>query len=253
MDGAEPFELSAKKSDKAVLLLHGLTGTPSEMRYLGERLNKAGYHIFAPLHPGHGTNIKDLNRTTWEEIYTSVEGLFKEIREQFKDLFVAGLSMGGLLTLKLAIDHGDDIKSAAALSTPMKFAEWKARILLPIASVTGLKHLIPDVPKTIEDVADKSGDTHVCYDHDSVTATVSIVKLMKHVRLSLPAITIPLLVMQSRLDTVVDFKSVDIIYNGISSDIKEKVIVEKSLHTITVDVEKERVADRVVSFFGARM
>jgi carboxylesterase len=222
------------------------------MRYLGERLNKEGYHIFAPLHPGHGTSIKELNRIKWEEIYRSVEELFKDIRDEFKEVFVAGLSMGGLLTLKLAIDYGDDIKSAAALSTPMKFGEWKARILLPVAAVTGLKYLIPDVPKAFQDVADKREDTHVCYDHDSVTASVSIVKLMKLVRSNLHLISTPLLVMQSRQDTVVAFESVDIIYNGVSSKIKERSIVEKSLHTITVDVEKEVVADKVVSFFNAR-
>ncbi|MBN1572002.1 MAG: alpha/beta fold hydrolase [Deltaproteobacteria bacterium] len=252
MEGAEPFEHSAKGSKKAALLLHGLTGTPSEMRYLGERLNGEGYHVFAPLHPGHGTSIKELNRTRWEEIYESVEKIFKEIRGEFKDLFVAGLSMGGLLTLKLAIDYGDDIRGAASLSTPMRFAEWKARALLPVAAVTGLMYLIPDVPKTIQDVADKSGDTHVCYDHDSVRATVSIVKLMKLVRSNLSKINTPLLIMQSKIDSVVAFESVDIIYNGVSSAIKERAIVEKSLHTITVDVEKEVVADAVVSFFNAR-
>ena len=253
MEGAGPFTLSARGSKKAALLLHGLTGTPSEMRYLGERLNKEGYHVFAPLHPGHGTSIKELNRTKWEEIYASVEDLFREIRSEFKDLFVAGLSMGGLLTLKLAIDYGDDIKGAAALSTPMKFGEWKARVLLPIAAATGLMYLMPDVPKAFQDVAEKRKDTHVCYDHDSVRATVSIVKLMKLVRSSLSKIEIPLLIMQSRQDTVVAFESVDIIYNGVSSAVKERAIVEKSLHTITVDVEKEKVADSVVAFFNARV
>jgi carboxylesterase len=251
MEGAGPFQLPAKGSKKAALLLHGLTGTPSEMRYLGERLNEEGYHVFAPLHPGHGTSIKELNGIKWEEIYASVEKVFKEIRGGFEELFVAGLSMGGLLTLKLAVDYGGDIRGAAALSTPMKFGELKARVLLPVAAATGLMYLIPDVPKTFEDVADKR-DTHVCYDHDSVRATVSLVKMMKSVKRDLSKIETPLLIMQSRQDTVVAFESVDIIYNGVSSKVKEKGIVEKSLHTITVDVEKEAVADRVVAFFNAR-
>ncbi len=255
MEGAEPFELPIKKTNKAVLLLHGLTGTPSEMQYLGERLHDEGFYVFAPLHPGHGTSIKDLNMTTWQEIYASVEKLYLKIRDNFDDVFVAGLSMGGLLILKLTMDYGNEIKGAASLSTPMKFAGWKPKVFLPIARFTGLKHIYPDLPKLEDDVADKEDveETHVCYDRVSIKAAISIVKLMKIVKSKLPTITTPLLVMQSNLDTTVEFKSVDIIYDGVSSAIKKKVILTNSLHTITVDVEKDDVAKSVIDFFEARL
>ncbi len=237
------------------LLLHGLTGTPSEMLYLGEQLHDEGFHVFIPLHPGHGTNIKELNRTTWQDIYASVEKLYLEIRDNFDDVFVAGLSMGGVLALKLAMDYNGEIKGAASLSTPMQFAGWKPKVFLPLARFTGLKHIYPDLPKLEDDVADKEDmeDTHVCYDRVSIKAAISIVKLMKIVRSKLPKVTTPLIVMQSKLDTTVEFKSVDIIYNGVSSSIKKRVILENSLHTITVDVEKDKVAKSVIDFFEARL
>ena len=254
MPGAEPFRLETKAdTDKGVLLIHGLTGTPSEMRYLGEYLNRAGYSVYAPLLPGHGTNIKDLNETRWEEIFDAVKEDFRSFGSHFKDFFVAGLSMGGLMTLHLIAKQKRGIKAAAALSTPMAFSDWKARILLPIADITGLKYLIPDLPKAFDDVAIEGGRTHVCYDRDSVMASASILKMMKLVKGELSSIETPLLVMQSSLDTVVAKKSAGIIYEGISSRVKEKMILKKSYHTITVDVEKELVAKNILDFFEGQL
>jgi carboxylesterase len=251
MPGAEPFELIGK--DKAVLLLHGLTGTPSEMRYLGEYLHRAGYHVRAPLLPGHGTDIKDLNKTTWRDWFGRAEIDFLALSAHFEHVFIAGLSMGGLLCLSMMSSKFGRISGGAALATPMMFADWKARYLLPVADVTGLKYLVPDLPKSVPDVAVPGGRTHVCYDRDSVAAAASLVRLMRKVRRELPRIDAPILVMQSKSDTVVDPRSVDIIYEGVSSAVKEKVLLARSYHTITVDVEKENVAQTVLDFFERQL
>jgi carboxylesterase len=251
MPGAEPFELAG--TGKAVLLLHGLTGTPSEMRYLGDYLHKAGYHVRAPLLPGHGTDIKDLNRTTWRDWFGRAEIDFLTLSAHFPKVFIAGISMGGLLCLELMANKFGRVAGGAALATPMAFSDWKARCLLPVAGVTGLKYLIPDLPKAVADVALPGGRTHVCYERDSVVAAVSILRLMKRVRTHLPMVEDPLLIMQSVNDTVVAPPSADIIYGGVSSAVKQKVMLERSYHTITVDVEKELVAKTVLEFFERQL
>jgi carboxylesterase len=248
--GAEPFELEGSDKSAAVLLIHGITGTPSEMRYLGEYLNHAGFHVRVPLLPGHGTDIKDLNRTTWEDWLGKIEIDFFALSANFEKVFIAGLSMGGLLCLSLMADKSGRVAGGAALSTPMSFSDWKARYLLPIANVTGLKYLVPDLPKSVDDVTVPGGRTHVCYDRDSVTASASLLSLIKKVKQQLPKVDAPLLIMQSVRDTVVDPKSADVIYDRVSSPVKQKVMLEKSFHTITVDVEKEIVARTVLDFFN---
>ena len=45
--------------DKAILLIHGYTGSPREMLWLGTQLHKAGYTVSIPRLPGHGTNKED--------------------------------------------------------------------------------------------------------------------------------------------------------------------------------------------------
>ncbi len=251
MPGAEPFELVGK--DKAALLLHGLTGTPSEMRYLGEYLNRAGYHVRAPLLPGHGTDIASLNKTTWRDWFSRAEIDFLTLSAHFETVFIAGISMGGLLCLSMMASKFGRISGGAALATPIMFADWKARYLLPLADVTGLKYLVPDLPKGVPDVATPGGRTHVCYDRDSVAAAASTVRLMRKVRRELPRIDAPILVMQSANDTVIDPRSIDIIYEGVSSTVKEKVMLQRSYHTITVDVEKETVAKSVLEFFERQL
>lgn len=247
MPGAEPFELAG--TNKAVLLLHGLTGTPSEMRFLGDYLNRAGYHVRAPLLPGHGTDIKDLNKTTWRDWFGRAEIDFLSLSAHFEKVFIAGLSMGGLICLWLMANKFGRIGGGAALATPMRFSDWKVRCLLPAAGATGLTHLVPDLPKAVSDVALPGGRTHVCYDRDSVVAGASLVGFMKQVRQALPRIDAPLLVMQSVADTVVDPHSADIICDEVSSTVKQKVMLTRSFHTITADVEKETVAKTVLDFF----
>jgi len=248
--GAEPFELpSDKGGDKAALLIHGLTGTPSEMRYIGEVLNEAGYHVRAPLLPGHGTNIKDLNRTKWSDWFLAAEIDFFALSAHFENVFVVGLSMGGLVTLKLLIEKAGRIKGAALLATPMCFKDWKARYLLPVVNKTGLKYLIKDIPKVLEDVAKKGEVTHICYNRESIMAASSVISLMKRVKKSLGAIETPGLIIQAKHDPAVAVESADIIYSGVSSKKKEKIILEKSYHNIAVDIEKERVARAVLDFF----
>jgi len=251
MPGAEPFELpSPSGGDRAALLIHGLTGTPSEMRFPGSVLNEAGYHVLAPLLPGHGTSIKDLNRTTWRDWYGEAERSFLRLKRDFRTVFVAGLSMGSIMTLNLLIHHNDDIAAAGIMAPPFRFTDWKANVILPIATPLGIPRIIGDIPNDIDDVSDMSQRTHVCYDRTSVAAGASLVVLMRRAKRKLGRITAPVLVMMSKKDSIVDPKSAHIVYDRISSEKKQLVMLEKSLHTITVDAEKKRVADELVEFFG---
>lgn len=247
--GAEPFELpSPSGGDRAALLIHGLTGSPSEMRFPGSVLNEAGYHVRAPLLPGHGTSIKDLNRTTWRDWYGEAERSFLRLKKRFRTVFVAGLSMGSMMTLNLLIHHNDDIAAAGVMAPPFRFTDWKANVVLPVITPLGIPRLMGDIPEGADDVSGQR--THVCYGRVSVPAGASLVMLGRKVKRRLDRITAPVIVMMSKQDSIVDPKSAHIVYDGISSEKKRLVLLEKSLHTITVDAEKEKVADELVGFFN---
>lgn len=252
VQGAEPIFLEG--GEKACLLFHGLTGSPSEMAYLAERLHAAGYTVKSPLLPGHGTpDIRDINRSTWHAWLGAAMRELCLLAENGRPVYVAGLSLGGLLTLALLALSGDTIRAAAALSTPMRFKGFQARVLLPIAARSPLGHFIQDVPKRSGmDVLEAQGPHHVCNERDSIPAAYSLRELMAVMRRKsfLSRIERPLLIMQSRIDPVIHPGSAAHIYRHVASRSKDLVMLNECYHTITVDKERQTVADRVISFFG---
>ena len=101
---------------RGILLIHGLTGTPMEMRLLGLGLHARGYTVAGMQLAGHCGNVEDLLATGREDWYGSVQRAADVLRPKVDHLFVAGLSMGALLALKLAADRADAPHDA--VSTP---------------------------------------------------------------------------------------------------------------------------------------
>jgi carboxylesterase len=115
--------LEKKGSEKTgILLLHGFEGSPFEMKELGEHLNNIGYTISIPLLPGHGTSIDDLVQTDFNDWYEYVEDHYLKLSQKCQRVYLIGLSIGGLLSLKLA----EKFEPAAiiTLSAPVFFNRY---------------------------------------------------------------------------------------------------------------------------------
>ena len=128
IDGGQPFFL---KSDgtSGVLLIHGFTGLPVELFLLGQALNRAGFNVLCPRLAGHGTNERDLMRTTRDDWFNSVLDGFFILRGVCDKIFVVGHSMGGLLTLKLSTEHA--VKKIVTLAAPIFIDESRGLRNLP--------------------------------------------------------------------------------------------------------------------------
>ena len=100
-------------------MLHGFTGTPFEMRYLGERLHRDGFTVVGPTLPGHGTAAGELDRTGWPDWYAGVEAAADELARRCDRIAVVGQSLGGLLALHLAARRPELLTAVAALATPL--------------------------------------------------------------------------------------------------------------------------------------
>ena len=249
--GAEPIFL--KGSDKACLLIHGLTGSPSEMAYLAEKLNEAGYTVKAPLLPGHGTDIKDLNNTTWHKWVGAVSEELVKMSTRHEKVCVAGQSMGGIMTLTLASLHGNLIQACAVFSTPLWFKPFAAKYILPLLGGTPLGRMIGDLPSSPgDDVKEPQGAPHFSYGRNSIPATFSLLELMSLIRKKgfLSTITAPILIMQSSQDLFIHPDSGKIIYNSVSSQKKEIIMLHDSYHAITADKERGKVTDAMLKFFS---
>jgi len=237
---AEPFFFQGGKT--GCLLIHGFTGSPSEVRLLGERLNQAGYTVSGVLLAGHGTTPEDLAQTTWRDWYSSAEKALNEMRHHCEEVFLIGFSMGGILSLYMS--QFLPVKGVVSLSAPV-FLVNKKVLLLPL-----LKFFKKYENKVVGGNDPEYVRERFAYNRIPLVSLSSFMEFMKLVRQNLDQVTLPVLVMHSQGDRVASPRSARYIFNNLKSEDKELVWLEKSGHMITLEQEREKVFAKVVEFLG---
>lgn len=230
-------------SKTGILLLHGFTGSPSEVRYLGEYLKDKGFTVKGILLKGHGTNIQDMNKTSHKDWIKSAEQGYLELADECEEVFVVGLSMGGALALQLALKY--DIKGIVSLSTPIRILNRQYYIAM---LVKYMKFLVGKQQKLVK----QKDPFIVSYDKTSIKCIVSLLQLINLVKADLHKVDKPILIMQSYGDGTVHPKSANFIYKKIASTDKSIIFLYKSGHVVTCDCEKELVFEEVHSFISKR-
>lgn len=229
-----------------VLLIHGFTGSPPEMRRVGDYLNARGFTVSGPLLPGHGATPAEMNRCRWTDWTGHAEKALAELRARCRRVFVGGLSMGSLLTLHLAAHHPD--LPGAIVYSP---AAWTADRLIYLAPIA--KHFMPLRAKAgASDLVDPEADLQLwSYDIDPVAAADELLKLIRQVRRLLPRVTCPLLIVHSTGDRAIHPDSARRTYEAVGSKDKQLITLNGSGHCITVDREWQFVAEETDHFIRA--
>src|SRR4051812_19454502 len=191
MPGAEPFAYPGKGPDAAtgILLLHGFTGSPASMRPWGEHLAAEGFTVRGPLLPGHGTRWQDANATTHEQWFQAVTTAFDELAAECQRVFVAGLSMGGTLALRLAQLRPD--VAGLVLVNPSLLTQRLDAKLLPL-----LARLTPSWAPIANDIK-KPGVTELAYPKLPTRAMMQVRRLWGVTRPNLGLVTAPVLLFRS--------------------------------------------------------
>ncbi len=229
-----------------VVLVHGFTGTPYEVRYLGERLASAGYTVRAPRLPGHGTSVAELDQTRWEDWAEAVERAVDALRIRCQRVAVVGQSLGGLLALHVA-SHRRDVCCVASLAAPL----WLEGLPGRVAHWTrpgGVLERLRTLPKLGgSDVRDpRSKAENPCYDAVPTRALAQLMAFMKVADAALPSITQPVLVLHATQDHTAPVACAQRIAERTHA--KRVRILPRSYHLIAVDVERDIVAAEVIEF-----
>ncbi|MDH6134767.1 carboxylesterase [Kitasatospora sp. MAA4] len=239
LPGAEPYR--HRGGPVGVLLCHGFTGSPQSMRPWAEHLAAAGLTVSLPLLPGHGTRWQDMQVTRWEDWYAEVVRELLLLSEECEQVFVAGLSMGGGLALRLAAEYGELI-SGVVVVNPSVRSDTPATALLP-----ALRHLVPSIPGVAGDIA-LEGASEVGYHRTPLHAAWSLSRLWREIQRGLPRVTRPVLLLHSPQDHVVSPANSALVLARISSvDVTER-LCERSFHVATLDHDAGLVFEESLAF-----
>ncbi len=237
----QPFEMTG--SSHGVLLIHGFTGSAAHMRLIGEELHVQGFTVKGINLPGHATTMMDMANYTWQDWLHAAKEAFLDLKARCEHVSVAGLSMGGVLTLLLAEQM--DVTAIAPISAPTATQNK----LLPLA---GIAH--PFV-KTIM-WGDDSGraklmdmNYHYGYQGFPTRSGADLYKLMTMARKNLHAITCPVLAVQSHADETIAPESAETIMAGVSSQRKGVLWLEMVPHVCTISPEYKRIAQEIGKLF----
>lgn len=237
-----PFDLGEARARDAALCLHGLTGTPYEVRPLGQALARSGMRARGPALPGHNATPQALARVPHEEWLRAAREELEALRSSHERVFVVGLSLGGLICLQLAADC--EVDGIAVTGTPLWLRHPLARVI-PIA-----KRFFPMMKKNGgSDIRDEAArERHPSYPVMPLASVHELMRLQSRVRGSLARVRAPILVAHGAHDRTAHPDDARAIAAAVSSRVSEVVICEDSGHVVPVDRDGVRLGELVADF-----
>ncbi|MFP6655650.1 MAG: alpha/beta fold hydrolase [Myxococcota bacterium] len=229
----------------AALCLHGLTGTPYEMRPLAEALAARGVRARGPWMAGHEGGASVLATTSQEDWVDLARAELAKLRAEHDRVFLVGLSMGGLVSLRLA--QTERVEALVVIGTPLVLAP-------PIPQLLPLIRLwISSRPKTGSDIREPAARVrHPGLEAMPLAAVAELIKLQAEVIPGLGQIKEPILIAHGRLDRTARPRDAERLHREIASAEKEIFFLERSGHVVTVDYDGAVLALAVADFLGRR-
>jgi len=239
LPGAEPASFPGGPS--GALVLHGFTGSPQSMRGLAEAFAAAGFAVELPRLPGHGTSVEDMAQTTWDDWSAEAEAAYRRLAARCEKLVVAGLSMGGALSVWLAARH-PEIAGVAVINGAFQPFDAAVRAVFEQARADGVERM----PAVAGDIA-AEGVVELAYDAVPTVSAHSLIDALDALQPELAKIRCPVLIFNSPQDHVVAPESSDHLAARVAGPV-ERVSLARSYHVATLDHDREEIERRAVDF-----
>ena len=249
---------------KGVLLIHGLTGSPSEMRFVGKQLHRAGFTVYAPTLAGHCGTKADLLVTTFEDWVESVRVAIRQFVLEVEEVYLAGICVGGAIGLYAAADE-PSVKGVAIYSPLLKYDGWNTPFYynlgpsgIPIVRHIPLLNKMSFGESAPYGLKSERIRNAIIGKGDGIEGTLDrfpLISLYENIRLNnalclrLPDIYIPTLLIHAREDDVCHPRNA-IAVKKLHGGPCEIAWLEDSYHMIHVDQERHKVAQMTAEFFG---
>ncbi len=253
LDARPPFDddlsqpLFHKGSAVGCITLHGIGGTPANIRVVADALIEKGYTVLSPMIPGHGETVRAQNASTGRQWLEGVRAAYRRLKDEgCEQVYALGLSLGGVLCGLLAEE--EHLDGLVLLCTPIKMKRYlrAARALSPIIPVVGYPESRGGRPAW--------GDNPYAqmYGGFSTKKLVDLGRLARKLKRGLDRIDCPTLIVSATQDDKVDPKSVELFCRGaVNAPSVEYALFEHSPHGCTYGPEREQVAARCAEFVSS--
>lgn len=244
-----------------VLLLHGLCGSPTEMRFVANAMARAGHTVYCPQLAGHCGSEEDLKASTWQDWFRSAEEALAEMRKTCSSVIVGGLSTGALLALKLAADRPDEVQGLA-LFTPTLWLNgfqipWYMRFFR-LVTFKSFAHLFrfatPDgfgiKDERIRDFIRKAaaaGNAPTVPVYTPGGAALERWRLAKTVQRLVKRVTQPTIILHPRDDDYAGLSNAFYLQRNLGG-VVDLVVLDDSYHLVTIDRQRHIVVERTLGF-----
>ena len=241
-----PFDLPGD-GRAAALCLHGLTGTPWEVRSLGLALSARGVRAVGPALPGHNETPERLAKVGFRDWLAAAREGLDALRARHGTVFLVGMSMGGLLSLALAAEAR--VEGLVVVGTPLHLRRGLAPAL-PL-----LRRLRPFARKRVgSDIRDAEARArHPSYPVMPLASLQQLARLQCEVRRLLPRVEAPLLVAPGAFDGTANPADAREILSAVGSREKQLLILASSGHVVPVDFDGPELARAAADFLARRM
>lgn len=241
LQGAEPFLLPG--GAHGVLLIHGFTGLPAELRLMGEYLNARGFTVLAIRLAGHGTTVEDLSRMEHEDWMDSVRDGSAILSGVCEEVSVVGHSMGAVFAMLLSVET--DVAHVVSLGAPIMIAPEQGIEHLPTREAC-VDRYVPKARRRLQNVPCGANNTYRRMPLVSIHEMMDVIAILCG---QIAKVTAPILIVHGERDHTADPKSADYLYENVRSPRCEKYILPDAGHLLPLDLGiRERVFARTASF-----
>ena len=251
-----------------VLLIHGLGGTPVEMKTVARRLAEAGHTVMCCQLAGHCGSEMDLAGASWLDWYGSAEAALVQLEACCDTVVVGGLSMGGLLAAKLAASEPQRVHGLIILAPTVWYDGWAIpwySFMLKVLRFlidTPIGHrwrFVEREPYGIKDERVRKLILQAMSSGDSGLAGVlrtppqalrELWRLVDALRPELGSIRQNTLLVQAREDDVASIANAQYLQRKLGG-LVETLILDDSYHLITMDRQRSIVTERIIAYAKA--
>lgn len=249
-------------------MLHGLSGSPLGMHCVEQRMRQAGYRAHSPSIRGCGFGTREdrFDAGTWRHWLASVSGELDALSRYHERVYIVGFCVGAVLALRLAIERPQQVAGITLVCTTLAYDGWQMpwyRVLAPLAYHTPLRRMIagPQRPpfgvknERLREWVERAMAAHVVSAVGAADLPLSGLheahQLIRAVRRDIGRMCAPTLILHSIQDDVANPRSAEFVAMNVGSRQVRTILYHDSYHILTIDNDKQAVADETIGFFRA--